>query len=187
MSRRWVLGQRPYRGQLGGGVGLHQGRIAEMKTGEGKTLTAALNEHLRHVVHLSGFFPHTGNNQRGSGLVNQDGVHLVPGEGKTLTAALPAYLNALAGKGVHIVTVNDYLAKRDSEWMGKVYRFLGLRVGLIIHDLDPLAQYPYRRFPRGGEGLRQDIVQGFALLQPGLEFRCFRGQLRVGHGLVFRH
>ncbi len=85
-----VLGQRPYRVQLVGGVVLHQGRIAEMKTGEGKTLTAAL----------------------------------------------PAYLNALAGKGVHIVTVNDYLAKRDSEWMGKVYRFLGLRVGLIIHDLD---------------------------------------------------
>ena len=57
------------------------------------------------------------------------------GEGKTLVAILPAYLNALTGKGVHIVTVNDYLAKRDSEWMGKVYRFLGLSVGLIIHDL----------------------------------------------------
>ncbi|MGM9523092.1 MAG: preprotein translocase subunit SecA [Faecousia sp.] len=84
-----VLGMRPYRVQLIGGIVLHQGRIAEMKTGEGKTLVAIL----------------------------------------------PAYLNALAGKGVHIVTVNDYLAKRDSEWMGKVYRFLGLTVGLIIHDL----------------------------------------------------
>ena len=83
-----VLGMRPYRVQLIGGIVLHQGRIAEMKTGEGKTLVAIL----------------------------------------------PAYLNALSGKGVHIVTVNDYLAKRDSEWMGKVYRFLGLRVGLIIHD-----------------------------------------------------
>ena len=84
-----VLGMRPYRVQLIGGIVLHQGRIAEMKTGEGKTLVAIL----------------------------------------------PAYLNALTGNGVHIVTVNDYLAKRDSEWMGKVYRFLGLRVGLIIHDL----------------------------------------------------
>ena len=86
-----VLGMRPYRVQLIGGIVLHQGRIAEMKTGEGKTLVAIL----------------------------------------------PAYLNALSGKGVHIVTVNDYLAKRDSEWMGKVYRFLGLSVGLIIHDLTP--------------------------------------------------
>jgi len=85
-----VLGLRPYRVQLVGGVVLHQGRIAEMKTGEGKTLVATL----------------------------------------------PAYLNALSGDGVHIVTVNDYLAKRDSEWMGKVYRFLGLTVGLIIHGLD---------------------------------------------------
>ena len=86
-----VLGLRPYRVQLIGGVILHQGRIAEMKTGEGKTLVATL----------------------------------------------PAYLNALAGEGVHIVTVNDYLAKRDSEWMGKVYRFLGLTVGLVIHDIQP--------------------------------------------------
>ena len=84
-----VLGMRPYRVQVVGGIVLHQGRIAEMKTGEGKTLVAIL----------------------------------------------PAYLNALTGKGVHIVTVKDYLAKRDSEWMGKVYRFLGLSVGLIIHDL----------------------------------------------------
>ncbi len=84
-----VLGMRPYRVQVIGGIVLHQGRIAEMKTGEGKTLVAIL----------------------------------------------PAYLNALTGKGVHIVTVNDYLAKRDSEWMGKVYRYLGLSVGLIIHGL----------------------------------------------------
>ncbi len=84
-----VLGLYPYRVQLIGGVVLHQGRIAEMKTGEGKTLVATL----------------------------------------------PSYLNALTGNGVHIVTVNDYLAKRDSEWMGKVHRFLGLTVGLIVHDL----------------------------------------------------
>ena len=84
-----VLGLRPYRVQLVGGVVLHQGRIAEMKTGEGKTLVATL----------------------------------------------PAYLNALTGRGVHIVTVNDYLAKRDSEWMGKVYRFMGLTVGLVIHGV----------------------------------------------------
>jgi preprotein translocase subunit SecA len=85
-----VLGLRPYRVQLVGGIVLHQGRIAEMKTGEGKTLVATL----------------------------------------------PAYLNALTGEGVHIVTVNDYLAKRDSEWMGKVHRFMGLTVGLIIHGID---------------------------------------------------
>ncbi|GAB2045838.1 preprotein translocase subunit SecA [Agathobaculum sp. TL06] len=86
-----VLGMRHYRVQIIGGIVLHQGRIAEMKTGEGKTLVATL----------------------------------------------PAYLNAIAGKGVHIVTVNDYLAKRDSEWMGKVYRFLGLTVGLVIHEVEP--------------------------------------------------
>ncbi|MBR6114693.1 MAG: preprotein translocase subunit SecA [Oscillospiraceae bacterium] len=86
-----VLSMRPFRVQLIGGIVLHQGRIAEMKTGEGKTLVAVL----------------------------------------------PAYLNALTGKGVHIVTVNDYLAKRDSEWMGKVYRFMGLSVGLIVHGLTP--------------------------------------------------
>jgi len=86
-----VLGLYPFRVQLIGGIVLHQGRIAEMKTGEGKTLVATM----------------------------------------------PAYLNALEGKGVHIVTVNDYLAKRDSEWMGKVYRFLGLSVGLIVHGLTP--------------------------------------------------
>ena len=85
-----VLGMRPYRVQLIGGIILHQGRIAEMKTGEGKTLVATL----------------------------------------------PAYLNGLTGRGVHIITVNDYLAKRDSEWMGKVYRFLGLTVGLVVHGMD---------------------------------------------------
>ena len=83
-----VLGMKHFYVQVIGGIVLHQGRIAEMKTGEGKTLVATL----------------------------------------------PAYLNALNGKGVHIVTVNDYLAKRDSEWMGKLYRFLGLEVGLIIHE-----------------------------------------------------
>ncbi|MCR5566313.1 MAG: preprotein translocase subunit SecA [Clostridiales bacterium] len=85
-----VLGMRPFRVQVLGGIVLHQGRIAEMKTGEGKTLVSTM----------------------------------------------PAYLNALQGEGVHVVTVNDYLARRDSEWMGKVHRFLGLSVGLIVHDLD---------------------------------------------------
>ena len=85
-----VLGMKHFRVQIIGGIVLHQGRIAEMKTGEGKTLVATL----------------------------------------------PAYLNALTGRGVHIVTVNDYLAKRDSEWMGKLYRYLGLSVGLIVHGLD---------------------------------------------------
>ncbi len=85
-----VLGMRHFDVQLIGGIVLHQGRISEMKTGEGKTLVATL----------------------------------------------PVYLNALEGKGVHVVTVNDYLAKRDSEWMGKIYKFLGLTVGLIVHDLD---------------------------------------------------
>lgn len=89
-SRR-VLGMRHFDVQLIGGIILHQGRIAEMKTGEGKTLVATL----------------------------------------------PAYLNALSGEGVHVITVNDYLAKRDSEWMGKVYRFLGLTVGLIINGMNP--------------------------------------------------
>ena len=89
-----VLGMRPYGVQLVGGIVLHQGRIAEMKTGEGKTLVATL----------------------------------------------PAYLNALSGEGVHVITVNDYLAKRDSDWMGKVHRFLGLTVGLIIHGVTGAAK-----------------------------------------------
>jgi preprotein translocase subunit SecA len=88
-AARRTLGQRHYDVQLVGGVVLHEGKIAEMKTGEGKTLVATL----------------------------------------------PAYLNALPGRGVHIITVNDYLAKRDSEWMGQVHRFLGLSVGVIVHDL----------------------------------------------------
>src|SRR5665213_1849318 len=87
---RRVLNMRHFDVQLIGGTVLHHGRIAEMKTGEGKTLVATL----------------------------------------------PAYLNALEGRGVHVITVNDYLAKRDSEWMGKLYRFLGLSVGVIVHDLD---------------------------------------------------
>ncbi|MGZ7083203.1 MAG: preprotein translocase subunit SecA, partial [Candidatus Angelobacter sp.] len=87
---RRVLNMRHFDVQLIGGIVLHQGKIAEMKTGEGKTLVATL----------------------------------------------PVYLNALSGDGVHVVTVNDYLAKRDSEWMGKLYRFLGLSVGVIVHDLD---------------------------------------------------
>ena len=85
-----VLGMKHFPVQIIGGIILHQGRIAEMKTGEGKTLVATL----------------------------------------------PAYLNALSGNGVHIVTVNDYLARRDSEWMGKLYKFMGLKVGLIVHGLD---------------------------------------------------
>ena len=83
-----VLGMKHYRVQLIGGIVLHQGRIAEMRTGEGKTLVSTL----------------------------------------------PAYLNALEGKGVHVVTVNDYLAKRDAEWMGQVHEFLGLKVGIILNS-----------------------------------------------------
>src|ERR1700709_1886532 len=88
-SRR-ILNMRHFDVQLIGGMVLHKGRIAEMKTGEGKTLVATA----------------------------------------------PSYLNALEGKGVHVITVNDYLAKRDSEWMGRLYKFLGLQVGVIVHDLD---------------------------------------------------
>src|SRR5512142_2669318 len=87
---RRVLSMRHFDVQLIGGMVLHSGKIAEMKTGEGKTLVATL----------------------------------------------PCYLNALEGKGVHVVTVNDYLAKRDSEWMGRIYRALGMQVGVIVHDLD---------------------------------------------------
>src|SRR5690242_17750070 len=89
-----TLGQRHYDVQLIGGIALHRGMIAEMKTGEGKTLVATL----------------------------------------------PVYLNALAGNGVHVVTVNDYLARRDADWMGQIYRFLGLRVGVIVHDLDDMQR-----------------------------------------------
>lgn len=100
-----VLGQKHYREQLIGGIVLHQGRISEMKTGEGKTLVATL----------------------------------------------PSYLNALSGDGVHVVTVNDYLAKRDAEWMGKVHEFLGLTVGVILHDLDQTQRQ---------EAYRCDITYG---------------------------
>ena len=85
-----TLGMRPFDVQVIGGLVLHEGKIAEMKTGEGKTLAATM----------------------------------------------PVYLNALAGRGVHIVTVNDYLARRDAEWMGPIYKFLGLSVGVIVHGLD---------------------------------------------------
>ncbi|MCJ7663523.1 MAG: preprotein translocase subunit SecA, partial [Desulfobacterales bacterium] len=104
-AARRTLGERPYDVQLSGGAVLHEGKIAEMATGEGKTLVSTL----------------------------------------------PAFLNALSGKGVHIVTVNDYLARRDSEWMGVIYRFLGLSVGVILHDLDDSA----RR-----EAYRADITYG---------------------------
>ena len=74
--------------------------------------------------------------RKGSFVLHQGRIaEMRTGEGKTLVATLPAYLNALAGRGVHIITVNDYLAKRDSEWMGKVYRFLGLKVGLVIRPV----------------------------------------------------
>ena len=88
-AARRVLNMEHYRVQLIGGIILHQGRIAEMKTGEGKTLVSTL----------------------------------------------PAYLNALEGKGVHVVTVNDYLAKRDAEWMGQVHEFLGLKVGVVLNSM----------------------------------------------------
>ena len=96
-----TLGKRHFDVQIMGGAALHMGNVAEMKTGEGKTLVATL----------------------------------------------PSYLNALQGKGVHVVTVNDYLAKRDSEWMGRVYRFLGLTVGLIVHE----KSEPERRVSYGSD------------------------------------
>ncbi|MGH2672483.1 MAG: preprotein translocase subunit SecA, partial [Actinomycetota bacterium] len=95
-AARRTIGQRHFDVQLLGGIVLHQGKIAEMKTGEGKTLTSTM----------------------------------------------PAYLNALTGNGVHVVTVNDYLAKRDSEWMGGIYRFLGLDVGLIQAQMSPEQRRP---------------------------------------------
>ena len=91
-----VLNMEHFRVQLIGGIILHQGRIAEMKTGEGKTLVSTL----------------------------------------------PAYLNALEGKGVHIVTVNDYLAKRDAEWMGEIHKFLGLTVGVVLNSMTPEEHMP---------------------------------------------
>ncbi|HUK19816.1 MAG TPA: hypothetical protein VLW65_25525, partial [Bryobacteraceae bacterium] len=90
------------------------------------------------------------------------------GEGKTLVATLPCYLNALEGKGVHVVTVNDYLAKRDSEWMGRLYRFLGMRVGVIVHDLDDQE----RKDAYGSEityGTNNEF--GFDYLRDNMKFR----------------
>ncbi|HYH96746.1 MAG TPA: preprotein translocase subunit SecA, partial [Hyalangium sp.] len=98
-AARRVIGQRHYDVQLIGGMFLHEGNIAEMRTGEGKTLTATL----------------------------------------------PCYLNALSGRGVHVVTVNDYLARRDSEWMGRIYKFMGMTTGCILHELtDKQRQESYR-------------------------------------------
>jgi len=119
---RRVLNMRHFDVQLIGGVTLHRGRIAEMKTGEGKTLVATL----------------------------------------------PSYLNALGGKGVHIVTVNDYLARRDSEWMGRIHRFLGLTVGTIVHDLDDQE----RRDAYGSDityGTNNEF--GFDYLRDNMKFR----------------
>ncbi|MFH0786810.1 MAG: preprotein translocase subunit SecA [Pseudomonadota bacterium] len=116
-----VLGMRPFDVQVIGGIVLHEGKIAEMKTGEGKTLAATL----------------------------------------------PVYLNALTGEGVHVVTVNDYLAKRDSEWMGGIYRFLGLSVGVIVHDLDKEG----RRSAYGSDvtyGTNNEF--GFDYLRDNMEF-----------------
>ncbi len=121
VSRR-VLGMRPFDVQLVGGIVLHQGKIAEMKTGEGKTLVATM----------------------------------------------PVYLNALLGRGVHVVTVNDYLARRDSEWMGKIYRFLGLSVGCIVHGLEDKERK---------EAYRADVTYGtnnefgFDYLRDNMKFR----------------
>ena len=105
-----VLHMRHFKVQLMGGIALHQGRIAEMRTGEGKTLVATL----------------------------------------------PVYLNALAGNGVHVITVNEYLAKRDSEWMGKLYRFLGLSVGLILSRITHFISDSSRR-NRNGKTLHYQL------------------------------
>ena len=114
-----VLGMEPYRVQLIGGIILHQGRIAEMKTGEGKTLVSTL----------------------------------------------PAYLNALEGKGVCIVTVNDYLAKRDSEWMGQVHEFLGLKVGVVLNEMtnDERRRRMLRAFPGLKHGVKKTTLKALRL------------------------
>ena len=120
-----TLGQRHFDVQLKGGMVLHQGKIAEMKTGEGKTLVATL----------------------------------------------PVYLNALEGKGVHVVTVNDYLAKRDSEWMGRIYGFLGLTVGVIVHDLsDEQRDAAYRCDVTYGT----NNELGFDYLRDNMKYRAGR-------------
>ncbi len=108
-----VLGMKHFPVQIMGGIALHRGSIAEMQTGEGKTLVATL----------------------------------------------PAYLNALTGEGVHIVTVNDYLAKRDSEWMGKLYRWLGLNVGLIVQGIDGGQVFVLRPVLRGDRALLVEFAQ----------------------------
>ncbi|MFA7190235.1 MAG: preprotein translocase subunit SecA [Sphaerochaetaceae bacterium] len=126
-----VLGERPYDVQVMGAIVLHQGKILEMKTGEGKTLTSTM----------------------------------------------PAYLNALEGKGVHIVTVNDYLAQRDSEWMGRVYRFLGLSVGVILSSMDNES----RRVAYSSDityGTNNEL--GFDYLRDNMKYRT-EDKLQVGH------
>ncbi len=129
---RRVLNMRHFDVQLIGGIVLHRGKIAEMKTGEGKTLVATL----------------------------------------------PVYLNALAGKGVHVVTVNDYLARRDSDWMGRLYKFLGLTVGVIVHDLDDRERY---------EAYHSDITYGtnnefgFDYLRDNMKFRIEHCSQREHH------
>ncbi|HZN94525.1 MAG TPA: preprotein translocase subunit SecA, partial [Myxococcales bacterium] len=121
-AARRTIGQRHFDVQLIGGMFLHQGNIAEMKTGEGKTLTATL----------------------------------------------PSYLNALSGRGVHIVTVNDYLARRDAEWMGRIHRYLGLTVGCILHELtDKQRQESYRADITYG----QNNEFGFDYLRDNMKFR----------------
>jgi preprotein translocase subunit SecA len=121
-AARRVIGQRHYDVQLIGGMFLHEGNIAEMRTGEGKTLTATL----------------------------------------------PSYLNALSGRGVHVVTVNDYLARRDAEWMGRVYRFLGMKTGCILHELtDKQRQESYRADITYG----QNNEFGFDYLRDNMKFR----------------
>src|SRR5207302_6412584 len=128
---RRVLNMRHFDVQLIGGIVLHRGKIAEMKTGEGKTLVATL----------------------------------------------PCYLNALTGDGVHVVTVNDYLAKRDSEWMGKLYRFLGLSVGVIVHDLSD----EQRREAYGSDityGTNNEF--GFDYLRDNMKFEL-KDQVQRGH------
>ncbi|HYO69771.1 MAG TPA: preprotein translocase subunit SecA, partial [Archangium sp.] len=121
-AARRVIGQRHYDVQMIGGMFLHQGCIAEMRTGEGKTLTATL----------------------------------------------PSYLNALSGRGVHVVTVNDYLARRDAEWMGRVHRFLGMTTGCILHELnDRQRQESYRADITYG----QNNEFGFDYLRDNLKFR----------------
>ncbi len=129
---RRVLGMRHFDVQLIGGIVLHEGKIAEMRTGEGKTLVATL----------------------------------------------PAYLNALAGKGVHVVTVNDYLARRDAEWMGRIYRFLGMSVGCIQHDLDKQA----RRVAYTSDvtyGTNNEF--GFDYLRDNMEFTAATMVQQLGH------